>query len=157
MIIDKLENYNMYHFGSAWKKAFEFLNSLSADSEDKKYQIQGDDVFALVMSYKTAKAQKAILESHRDYVDVQTVLVGAEGFECFMRDELVIDTPYDSSKDAEFYKRIVPGYARVDVAVGTFVALYPHDAHMAGLMIEEEKFIKKVVVKIKKDLLLRMG
>lgn len=154
MIIDKVENWRMYHFGSAWKSAFDFLNSLSADTEDKKYQIQGDDIFAIVMSYKTKKAKKSILESHRDYVDIQTVLVGAEGFECFFRDDLTVDMPYDKSKDAEFYKQTSLLYTRVNVVPGTFVMLYPHDAHMPGLMIDEkEEFIKKVVVKIKRELL----
>ncbi|MBU1928128.1 YhcH/YjgK/YiaL family protein [bacterium] len=39
----------------------------------------------------------------------------------------------------------------------TFVMLYPHDAHMAGLMIDvKPEFIKKVVVKIKKELLTQL-
>lgn len=154
MIIDKLENFNMYNFGEAWKVAFEFLSSLTPDSEDKKYHIQGDNIFAIVMSYKTTLPQTAILESHRNYVDIQTVIVGAECFECSFRDDLTVSVPYDKSKDIELYKRIIPGHTRVNVIPGIFVMLYPHDAHMAGLMInEQEKIVKKVVVKIKTELL----
>lgn len=154
MIIDKLENAQLYNFGFAWKVAFEFLNSLTSDTEDKKYTIQGEDIFAIVMSYKTILPETAILESHRNYVDIQTVIVGAERFECFLRDELATDIPYDKSKDAEFYKRTTPGYTSVNVELGTFVMFYPHDAHMAGLMIEGKgEIVKKVVVKIRKELL----
>lgn len=154
MIIDKVENFNMYNFGKAWKLAFEFLNSLTPDSQDKKYKILGDDIFAIVMSYKTTTPEKAILEAHRDYVDIQSVIVGGECFECSFRENLTVSEIYDKSKDVEFYKRITPGHTRVNVTPGTFVMLYPHDAHMAGLMIDEkEEIVKKVVVKIKKELL----
>jgi len=154
MIIDKIENSNMYGFGEAWRVAFEFLNSLSATSEDKKYSIQGDDIFAIVMSYKTGLPQTAILESHRDYVDIQSVIVGGECFECSFRENLEVDMPYDKSKDVELYKRTVPGYTRVNIYPGTFIMLYPHDAHMAGLVInDKEEVVKKVVVKIRKELL----
>jgi biofilm protein TabA len=154
MIIDKLENSAMYNFGEPWRLAFEFLNSLTPDFEDKKYTIQGDDIFAIVMSYKTTEPEKAILESHREYVDIQTVIVGRECFECSFRDSLRVDVPYDSSKDVVFYKRLTPGHTRVNVLPGTFVMLYPHDAHMAGLMIDDkEEVVKKVVVKIRRELL----
>lgn len=154
MIIDKSENFDKYHFDKAWKMAFEFLSQLTPDSKDGRYAIQGEDVFAIVMSYETVSPNAAILEAHRDYVDVQTVILGVERFECFYTDELEVKTPYDKSKDVEFYKRIAPGYVGVDVTPGTFVALYPHDAHMAGLMVgDKQGLVKKAVVKIKKELL----
>jgi YhcH/YjgK/YiaL family protein len=154
MIIDKLENSHMYNFAEAWRIAFEFLGSLTPDSEDKKYTIQGDDIFAIVMSYKTTQPQTAILESHREYVDIQSVIVGGECFECSFRETLSVDVPYDKSKDVELYRRTAPGHTRVNVMPGTFVMLYPHDAHMAGLMIDDkEEVVKKVVVKIRAELL----
>lgn len=154
MVIDTLENAPMYNFGSAWRRAFEFLNTLTPETEDKKYTIQGEDIFAIVMSYETSSPENAIIESHREYVDIQSVIVGAEAFECFMRDTLEVDVPYDTSKDAEFYKLPSHRHTRVNVKKGTFLMLYPHDAHMAGLMIDEKKeVVKKVVVKIRKELL----
>ena len=82
--------------------------------------------------------------------------MGAEGFECAFCYDLIIDTPYNKSADIAFFKRSVLGQTRVDVSPGTFVMLYPHDAHMSGLMIgNEEKVIKKVVVKIKKELIMQ--
>lgn len=154
MIIDKLKNFEHYNFGSAWKLAFEFLSSLTPDSKEKRYDIQGDDIFAIVMSYTTCQPESAILESHRNYVDIQTVLVGGEGFECSFRDELIVDKPYNESIDAEFYKRINPANTRVNVFPGIFVMLYPHDAHMPALMINDKpELVKKVVIKIKAELL----
>jgi YhcH/YjgK/YiaL family protein len=157
MIIDRLENWRHYHFGSAWTKAFEFLNTLSADAEEKKYTIQGDDIFAIVMSYDTCVPETSLFESHKKYIDIQTVLIGAEGFECSFTDTLSVYTPYDDATDVQWYKRTTPGQTRVDVYPDTFVMLYPHDAHMAALMTDEiPEQVKKVVVKIKAELLLNV-
>ena len=154
MIVDKLENWKHYPFGAAWKHCVDFLTSLTPDSDEKKYTLQGDEIFARVMSYKTRTPETAVLETHRNYVDIQTVLSGGERIEWFYKDGLTVDTPYDELKDAEFYTRVGTGPAHVDVFPGTFVMLFPQDAHMPALMLEEKpELIKKVVVKIKKELL----
>jgi YhcH/YjgK/YiaL family protein len=155
MIIDRLEHWEHYHFGAAWTKAFEFLGTLSADAEEKKYTIEGDDIFAIVMSYDTCSPETSLFESHQKYVDIQTTLIGTERFECAFTDTLLVQTPYDDATDVQWYKRTHPGQTRVDVSPDTFVMLYPHDAHMAALMTgENSEHIKKVVVKIKAELLL---
>jgi len=155
MIIDRLEHWEHYHFGPAWTKAFEFLRTLSTDAEEKKYTIQGDDIFAIVMSYDTCFPETSLFESHQKYVDIQTTLIGTERFECAFTDMLLVQTPYDDAADVQWYKRDIPGQTRVDVSPDTFVMLYPHDAHMAALMTgERPEHVKKVVVKIKAELLL---
>ncbi len=154
MIIDKLTNWNLYQSGPACKLAFDFLNALTPEAEEKKYILQGDDIFAIVMSYETKSPELALLETHRKYVDIQAVLSGGERFECFSKDELVVDVPYDETRDAEFYKRTAPGPVSINALPGTFIMLFPQDAHMPGLMIDEKaERVKKVVVKIKVDLL----
>lgn len=150
MIIDQIENWERYHLGAPWKLAFEFLNSVTPDAEDKKHLIQGDDIFALVMSYQTRPPQTAVLETHQKYVDIQVVLVGGEAIEWFPRKGLIVDTPYNEAKEAQFYKRTCPGPVRMDLLPGTFAVFFPQDAHMPALMLNDTpQLIKKVVVKIK--------
>jgi len=154
MIIDRIENWEHYHFGPAWKLAFDFLKSLTPDSIDKKYTLQGDDIFAYVMSYETKEPELAKLEAHQKYVDIQAVLIGSEGFEWFTKNGLEVDVQYDKSKDVEFFKRSCRGTARVDIVPDSFVMFHPQDAHMPALIVNgKSEFIKKVVVKIKADLL----
>ncbi len=155
MIVDRLENWAHYRFGAEWKLAFEFLASLGPDSPEGKYDLKGEEVFAQVQSYSTRAPEEAIIETHRKYVDIQTVLCGAEGIEWHSRDAFDFYTHYDESKDAEFYKRVSPGPTRVDVFPGIFVMLFPWDAHMPTLMVgDAPQVIKKVVVKIKASLLM---
>ena len=154
MIIDTLENWPLYPLGSAWKTAFEFLATLTPESEEKKYTLQGDDIFAMVMSYETQTPETALLESHQKYVDIQAVLVGTERFECVSREGLEIETPYDAKKDVVFYQTTSSRPIKVDVLPGTFVMLYPQDAHMPTLMVNgQAEQVKKVVIKIKLELL----
>lgn len=154
MIIDQLENWPLYPFDSAWKTAFDFLTSLTPDAEEKTYAIQGDEIFAIVMSYQTQPPETAILESHQKYIDIQAVLVGAERFECASREGLEIETPYNANKDVVFYQPTSTRSVKVDLFPGTFIMLYPQDAHMPTLMVNDQpELIKKVVIKIKLALL----
>ena len=144
----------MYTYGSAWKKAFDFLTHLSPDANERRYDILGDDIFALVMSYKTKNPEDAVLEAHRKYVDIQSVLVGSEGIEWFNREGLLVDTPYNEADDYELFKRESHGPARADVHPKMFVTLFPEDAHMPGLIVgKNPAIVKKVVVKINIKLL----
>ena len=149
MIVDRLKNYRCYPLGKAWQLAFDFLLSLKHDAEEKKYPLQGDDLFAIVMSYETGSPETAEIEAHRKYLDIQAVITGEEGIGWCQADALEIDTPYDASQDAELYKRPDRGLLRVDLFPGNFMALFPHDAHMPSLMTQQVPvFTKKVVVKV---------
>lgn len=154
MIIDRLSNHTLYPLGSAWNKAFAFLESLTPDTPEGKYAIEGENIFAIVMCYTTTTPENSLLESHRKYVDIQTVIDGAERFECAHIDKLTTKNTYDADKDIILYDHATPRPFAADITPGTFIMLYPHDAHMAALMINDTpQSIKKVVVKIKRELL----
>jgi YhcH/YjgK/YiaL family protein len=154
MIIDKRENYKLYGHSETLDKVFGFLDSLNFESEEKRYEIEGDDIFAIVMQYETTSQDQALLESHQKYIDIQSVLVGSECFACHFTDDLIVSTPYDKAKDVTFYEKGTSTPTKVIVTPERFVLLYPHDAHMAGLMVADKKEnVKKVVVKVKASLL----
>ena len=152
MIVDCLGNCEKYHFGKDWEIAFEFLMSLTPDIKDGEYPLKGKEIFALVMSYETRDSEKAVLEAHRKYVDIQTVISGRERIEWFPTDTLLADIEYDESKDAEFYNYPDNRPTKIDIYPDTFVALFPQDAHMPSLMVgNSPELIKKVVVKLQLD------
>ena len=154
MIIDRLENWRCYAHGPAWERAFDFLLSIGPDAKEQEYALDGNDIYARVMSYNTRPRESAVLEAHRKYLDIQSTLVAAEGIEWFPQNKLEVKTPYNQDKDVEFYNHPAFVPARIDVFPGLFVALFPKDAHMPQLIVgEESKCVKKVVVKINVDLL----
>ena len=97
---------------------------------------------------------RIVLEAHRDYMDIQTVLVGAEGMEWCSADGLEVETPYDASKDVVLYNRPHQVQARIDLSPGTFAALFPQDAHLPQIIAgNAPELVKKVVIKMKLSLL----
>ena len=156
MIVDELTNWDSYQFGPAWEKSFEFLKTLHPTSPDGETLLQGEDIIARVMSYNTKSTEEAKLEAHDRYIDIQSTLLGAEALEWFVRKTLVPRTDYNSKKDVTYFE--YPGRAnmRIDVQPGTFVMLFPHDAHMPALAVGKQKsLVKKVVIKLDIGLLRR--
>lgn len=154
MIIDTIENSNLYPYGAAWKKAFEFLENLTSQSSEGRFEIQGDQIFARIMSYETKKQEDAILETHQRYVDIQAILEGGECLEWYPSEGLTTKIPYNDTKDAEFYIRPETAPVQIKLYPGTFVTLFPQDAHMPSLEINNtSELIKKVVIKLDLSLL----
>ncbi len=152
MIIDRVEYYNCYPYGSAWNTAFEFLGALTPGAEETKYEIQGDDVYAIIASYNTKESHK--FETHKKYVDIQCLLEGQEVVESTALNGLTVDTPYDPEKDVELYVKADSRTTISYLMPGIFIAFFPHDAHMPGVSVGgSPSFVKKVVVKIKAELL----
>ncbi|MDY6904319.1 MAG: YhcH/YjgK/YiaL family protein [Thermodesulfobacteriota bacterium] len=154
MIFDTIVNIARYPYGSAWQRAFAFLASLTHETEDNEYSIQGDKMLARVMSYPTKNPVDAVLETHRKYIDIQAVLRGNEMIEWFPASTLRVDKPYRESTDVEFY--VHPGRppAQMFLAPGNFAVFFPEDAHMPGLSINgKSEIVKKAVIKISVDLL----
>lgn len=152
MIIDRMENYDCYPYGSVWNTAFGFLGSITPGAEEKRYEIQGDDMYAIIASYNTKEPH--LFEAHREYVDIQCLLEGQEIIESTALNGLTVDTPYDAEKDVEFYVNTDSRKIISHLIPGIFIVFFPHDAHMPGVSVgDSHAFVKKVVVKIKAELL----
>ena len=151
MIVDHINHWNTYSLGSTWEQVFKFLSELSPDAEAKEYPIDGDQVFARVMSYHTREdfASDAVLESHRNFADIHMSLVGSERIAVWPTEQLTVKTPYDAQKDAEFYQFQQSAALQIGMEAGTFALLLPQDAHMPALHTGTPgATVKKVVVKI---------
>src|ERR1035437_4233585 len=80
MIIDRLENaltYNALH--KRISAAFRYLQTTNLVTiAPGKYEIEGDDLFAIVQEYDTMDAANEQMESHKKYIDVQYMIQGEE-------------------------------------------------------------------------------
>lgn len=148
MIIDKLENSELYCSNESLRKSFEFLKTLNSDSEEKRYELD-DNIFAVIESYPTKPLSEGRLEAHRKYIDIQMVLSGEETICWHNINGLSIETPYDVDKDILFFKLPEKIDSLTTLYKGTFMLLYPEDGHMPQIQAQERsEIIKKVVVKI---------
>lgn len=156
MIFDHLTNQHLYPLGNAWHEAFQFLAALTPAISDGKHHLRGEDLFAIVMGYQTQPAETSELEAHRRYLDIQMLLAGREGVFCHNVVDLQVLRPYNSATDAELYKIPPTAPARFILSPGTFLAFFPHDAHMPCLSLEHgPETVRKVVVKVAMELLTR--
>ena len=149
MILDTLENVYRYSpLNKGFKKAIEFLlrpdlNELPVD----KYEIDGDRVYAMVAKDPGRKKEDALLEIHREYIDIQVVLKGTD--EMGWRSITSCKQPsgeYNKKSDILFYDDEPTAWLPVES--GFFVIFFPEDAHMPLISSGQlHKVIVKVAVK----------
>lgn len=134
-----------------WDKAFSFLkgNDLSG-LELKRYDIDGNNLYAPVSEYLTKNEQDARFEAHQKYIDIQYVVSGKEliGIAPMSQKKEVLE-PYDSTKDIEFLT-VTGGENRLALPDRFFI-FFPGDAHRPGLKDMENSPVRKIVVKVKID------
>lgn len=129
--------------------AYEFTKKLLSEDVENGTHDLSDGVFANVMTYETKKRSDAYFEAHKKYIDIQIILDGSEiisveplekmhNYECVQ--------PFGDG-DTELY---AVNSDCVDYVLnkGDFVILYPEDAHMPCICIENPKTVKKAVIKV---------
>jgi len=152
MIVDAFTNWNFYYPGNAvWRCAFEYLKSLTPDSEPgEMLSILDDRVKGRVMRYDMVTVENSVLEAHDRYLDIQMSLVNTECIDWFPRATLTVKTPYNPESDALFFERPENGAIRITNRPGIFTVLFPQDAHAPQLRCDATPgWVKKVVVKVK--------
>lgn len=149
MILDTLSSASVHrHLGGRFAAAFDWLARFSPATPDGRYDIDGDNVFALVQSYDTAPAAEKKYEAHRVYADVQYIAAGTEVIFYVPTQGLSIVKDYDAEKDYLLYGE--PAAATpLHMAPGSFAVFLPHDGHKPGCTNGAPSRIKKVVVKVR--------
>ena len=151
MIIDKLENSHKYYvLGDNFKKAFEYLkNTNIVELENGKHVLDGDNLFVSVQDYYTKSLEDCKFEAHKKYIDIQYIAKGFEKLGYANIDECLPTTTYDENADITFLDCQNDKQSFVNADEGYFVIFMPQDAHMPCVSVDEAKFVKKAVVKIK--------
>jgi YhcH/YjgK/YiaL family protein len=148
MIVDKTDNLKLYtRLDSKFQKAFAFITDPELMLLDNgKYEIDGDNVYAVVSEYKTKNEIDGRFEAHRKYIDVQFVAKGTEliGYAPFKLQEIVSE--YNMEKDIVFFSGD-KSFIKLDH--GMFAVFFPNELHMPGIKSTIQEDVKKIVVKVK--------
>lgn len=147
MIIDSIQNRARYErLGTGIAKALEYLARTDVSKvATGRYDLDGDNVYALVQRYDTKPREKGVWEAHRRYIDVQFVAGGVESMGYAPIGSLTVTQPYAADKDCV----LLAGTGDfVTAAAGTFVVFFPEDAHMPCLACGAPQAVCKVVVKV---------
>lgn len=153
MIFDKMDNISDYFEElPLLKKVEEFVADFNHKKlSDGTYEIDGKRVFAMVQSYRTKQqTQEMMFEAHKKYIDLQYIVNGIEKIRWAKLDKVdLVEERYSSGGDIAFYE----GDAMFDFTLtkGTFLLLYPEDAHLPGLSAQKDINVRKIVFKIQVD------
>ena len=152
MIVSSVfSNDDLAKYPEGLRKAIEYLKSTDFTSlEAGRYDIDGDNLYALVQHIETAPLGEKRMESHKDYLDVQYVVSGYEvqGFAPDTGKAAVTESKPE--KDIYFYgteKLENETYIKLDA--GTFTVYFPNDLHRPGCTDGASESVVKVVVKLK--------
>jgi YhcH/YjgK/YiaL family protein len=134
-----------------WAKAFKFLKGNDLTKlELKRYDIDGDNLYATVSEYLSKNEETAKFEAHRKYIDIQYVIVGREVMNIApITTVKEVLTPYDASKDIEFIT--VDKIVNYKASPANFFIFFPSDAHRPGIKDGVNSSVRKLVVKLKLD------
>ncbi|MEI7435464.1 MAG: YhcH/YjgK/YiaL family protein [bacterium] len=147
MIIDSIKNAALYKgTGARIQVALEYLAKTDfATMAPGRYDIDGNNVYALVQHYQTKPREKGLWEAHRRYLDVQYVAAGIESMGYAQIGSLTVTQPYSPEKDCELF---AGAGDFVTARSGTFVIFFPEDGHMPCIASAEPAAVRKVVVKV---------
>ena len=155
MIVDRLDNWEIYFRNHVWETIFVQLQALNENTPAMEKKIKGDDIILKVFSYETIGPAdpEAELESHKKYIDIHTTITKSETIEWYPTAVLKIIKPYDAAEDAVYYERPQPTCASLNMYPGIFAMFWPDDAHMSRLQVAgKSELIRKAVMKINIDL-----
>jgi len=127
---------------------FEFLEKTDlATLPLGKHGIRADAVFALAMKAPSKSPAAAKFESHRDSIDIQCLLSGAEMIGVAPTGQLQGATAYDAAKDIVFYAT-PQRYQSLTIPAGRFAVFFPWEGHMPMCHSAGPHKLHKVVIKV---------
>lgn len=129
-----------------FKMVLDYMRSHDvAKAENGTVKLDGDNVFVRIMEIDGKTKEQAVIEMHREYIDIQFPIVGVETYGRTDRKRLQkVTQPYDAEGDCALYGDTPESY--VTLHPGEFVVFYPEDGHAP--CIGQGK-IKKVIAKIR--------
>jgi len=147
MIIDHIRNAALYQdVGRRVGTALGYLAKTDfATMAPGRYDIDGNNVYALVQQYETKPRGKGPWEAHRQFIDVQYVADGLETMGYAPIGTLAVTREYSAKDDCI----LLAGTGDfVTARAGMFIIFFPEDAHMPCLAAEAPVPVHKVVIKV---------
>lgn len=145
-----------YPLGEGVKLAIEYIrnNDLLALPAGK-YPILGEKVFALIQEPTTQPPDVAPYENHKNHGDLQMTLRGTEHVGYCPTDRLTPKGDYNAETDVQLYES-TGGEGKLllkNVTGESFALFFPEDGHQPYVTVGKPEQIKKVVIRIRLDML----
>ncbi|UMV99604.1 N-acetylneuraminate anomerase [Escherichia coli] len=129
--------------------------ALAARPQEKapgRYELQGDNIFMNVMTFNTQSPVEKKAELHEQYIDIQLLLNGEERILFGMAGTARQCEEFHHEDDYQLCSAI-ENEQTINLKPGMFAVFMPGEPHKPGRVVGEPGEIKKVVVKVKADLM----
>jgi biofilm protein TabA len=141
-------------FPAAIETALAYLrNTDFSKMEVGRYSLDGESMFAIVQTPLTQTWESGKPEFHARYIDIQYLLEGEELIGYAIANDTLAKT-HDQlvERDIAFVAPI-NGESKLYLTPGMFAIFYPGELHKPCRAINQAMTIKKVVIKIAKELI----
>ena len=149
MILDRIENRDIYSAISPLiKEGLDYIASTDFKNiVPGRYEMRGNDLYALVQHYETLPIDQIKWECHRKYIDIQYIVKGIERIGYANINRMSVKTGYDAIKDIS----ILEGNGDyLNLTEGFYGIFFPADAHAPKLSPDDiPGKVIKVVVKVR--------
>lgn len=144
MIVDNIKNAPHYFcLGDGFKRALEYMaDNMETISESV---VLDETVKINYASYNTKNKEDCFFEAHKEYADIHLILKGSESIGYALTEELEV-TDEKPENDCVF---LAGNGTDIPMMPGTFMILFPQDAHMVGMRSGKSYECTKLVAKIK--------
>lgn len=146
MIVDNIKNASDYFcLGDNFKRALEFMkDNMETISESL---VIDENIKINYASYNTKSKEDCFFEAHKKYADIHLILKGGERIGYGLTEEMkAFDTNVEN--DCIFLEGTGTD---IPMETGSFMILFPQDAHMVGMADSKHNSCTKLVAKIKID------
>ena len=131
-------------------KTLKFLKSIDLNVLDLGKHIINDWLYINVQEYMTKDVSECRFESHKNYIDIQTLASGTEIIEITDSNKLEIDEEYNEEKDIMFWKSNKTAKNKKLIKEGIFAVLLPCDIHNPCVAVDgKPSKVRKLVAKIR--------
>jgi biofilm protein TabA len=147
MIVVSLKHLpDLFSLHPRFKNAFEFLQHVERNGiPEGHFELEGNDLFALVSSLEGNKEGKSPLEIHKHYIDIQYIISGVDHIG--WRESETCEKnlkPYEEKDDKALFTDTPSTF--VDVHSGQCAIFFQSDAHAP---MNGPGWVKKVIVKVR--------
>ena len=117
----------------------EFLSSVGTETS----KLEGDALYVTRFDYDTVPFEETFYEFYKQYLDVHVMLRGSERVDIAHPDGLVLDR-----HSGDFYGCHGEAEQSVILRPGSFLVVYPGDAHRLKIAVDKPEAVSKAVFKL---------
>lgn len=127
-----------------------------ADKQPDSYPLDGERLFMNVMTLTTQPPQEKKAELHRAYIDIQLLLEGTETIHYGLIDSAREREEWHQEQDYQLCKDI-DNEQHITLEPGMFAIFLPGEPHKPGCHNTLRAPLKKVVIKLHREVLFPTG